>query len=411
MRNPLPRVLAIVPSFYPSTVVGVVKPLQRLHQQGRIHLDITLQYFTTHRAIAAADVVVMCGEALPPTGRILQSIAELRRPFVFELDDNRLEIPSDIPGLDYARDPAQRALIIECLRLADVVRVYSTSLRDLVQPYNANVVVVDGPLDWSAITPRPLLPGPRPVRVVYATSRLQDRIGLMVIDPLLKVLDRFPHVEVTVWGATLDRLAHHPRVRHKRLVRNYDRFLRQFNNQHFDIGLAPLPNDPFHRCKSNNKFREYAACGVAGIYSDTPVYSTSVVNGETGLLVPDDPAAWFEGMAVLIEDETGRRQIADRAQAYAREHYNDSVTGAAWLTIFSEVTARRVTRTANLPFKPLVAASQAGNGGSGLVAKLVKGLANSGRRATVRRCFDYGSSIAQILSWRLRRNAVPAHAR
>ena len=411
MRNTLPRVLAIVPSFYPSTVVGVVKPLQRLHQQGRIHLDITLQYFATRRAIAAADVVVMCGEALPPTRRILQSIAELQRPFVFELDDNRLEIPSDIPGLDYARDPAQRALIIECLRLADVVRVYSTSLRDLVQPYNANVVVVDGPLDWSAITPRPLLPGPRPARLVYATSRLQDRIGLMVIDPLRKVLDRFPRVEVTVWGATLDRLADHPRVRHKRLVRNYDRFLRQFNNQHFDIGLAPLPNDLFHRCKSNNKFREYAACGVAGIYSDMPVYNTSVVHGATGLLVPDDPAAWFEAMAVLIEDETRRRQIGDRAQAYAREHYNDSVTGAAWITIFSEVTSRRVTRTENLPFTPQVAASQAGNGGSGLVAKLIRGLASSERRATVRRCFDYGSSIAQILSWRLRRNAVPAHAR
>jgi glycosyltransferase involved in cell wall biosynthesis len=410
LHNTLPRVLAIVPSFYPSTVVGVVKPLQRLHQQGGIHLDITLQYFATHRAIAAADVVVMCGEALPPTRRILQSIAELQRPFVFELDDNRLEIPSDIPGLDYARDPAQRALIIECLRLADVVRVYSTSLRDLVQPYNANVVVVDGPLDWSAITPRPLLTGPRPVRVVYATSRLQDRIGLMVIDPLLKVLDRFPDVEVTVWGATLDRLAHHPRVRHKRLVRNYDRFLRQFNNQHFDVGLAPLPNDLFHRCKSNNKFREYAACGIAGIYSDTPVYSTSVVNGATGLLVPDDSTAWFEAMAVLIEDDTGRRQIGDRAQAYAREHYNDAVTGTAWLTIFSEVTSRPITRTASLPFKPLVTASQAGNGGSGLVAKLVRGLA-SGPRATVRRCFDYGSSIAQILSWRLRRNAVPAHAR
>ena len=138
---------------------------QRLHQQGRIHLDITLQYFATRRAIAAADVVVMCGEALPPTRRILQSIAELQRPFVFELDDNRLEIPSDIPGLDYARDPAQRALIIECLRLADVVRVYSTSLRDLVQPYNANVVVVDGPTGLECHHAEAAAAGPAPGEV------------------------------------------------------------------------------------------------------------------------------------------------------------------------------------------------------------------------------------------------------
>jgi glycosyltransferase involved in cell wall biosynthesis len=396
-------VLAIVPTFYPSTIVGVVKPLQQLHQQRRIHLEITLQYFVTARAIAAADVVVMCGEALPPTRRILGWIADLRRPLVYELDDNRLHVPESIPGLDYARDPVQRALIIDCVQAADVVRVYSPCLKDLLEPYSSNVVLVDGPVDWDLVEAAPPGRPAGPIKLVYATSRRLDRIGALLVDPIRAVLDRFSNVELTLWGSMLPDLAAHPRVRHRGFVRNYDRFFRQFSGEHFDIGLAPLPDDVFHRCKSNNKFREYAACAVAGIYSDMPVYNTCAVDGSTGLLVADRPSAWFDAMARLITDDATRRQIGDRAQAYAREHYNERVTGAAWMSIFSSVRARPQMADGAGPAESSQPAPTARRA-SEITPKLL-GMFRNGPGATWRRIGDYTSSVAQIVSWRLRRSA------
>ncbi|HYE87912.1 MAG TPA: glycosyltransferase [Vicinamibacterales bacterium] len=390
------RVLAIVPSFYPSTVVGVVKPLQRLHQQGRIALDLSIQYLVRRRSIAAADVIVMCGEALPPTRRILQWIADVGRPLVYELDDNRLEVPTDIPGLQYALNAVQQQSIIECLQMAAVVRVYSPYLQDLVRPYNPAVMLVDGPLDWNLVDASSVSPRPT-IKTVYATSRLQDTLGLALVEPLTSILDRYAHVELTVWGGTLSALANHPRVRHRRFVRNYDRFFRQFSREHFDIGLAPLPDDDFHRGKSNNKFREYAACGIAGIYSNTPVYNTSVLDGETGLLVGDDPRAWSDAMIRLIEDAPLRRSIGDRARRFARQHYNDEVTGDAWMAALS---ASRAGTARPRPERPPAAATASAS----LFAKLVNTVMHNGTAATVRRLGDHASSIAQILSWRLRRS-------
>ena len=130
-----PRVLAILPGFYPSTIIGVSKPLQRLHMQGAITLDLTLQALVNRATIARADVVVLCGEAHPRCSQILDWIRETGRPLVYELDDNRLEIPQEIPGLDYARDPAQRALVLACIQQADVVRVYCRAREPVQQRF------------------------------------------------------------------------------------------------------------------------------------------------------------------------------------------------------------------------------------------------------------------------------------
>jgi hypothetical protein len=152
-------------------------------------------------------------------------------------------------------------------------------------------------------------------------------------------------VESHFWGFKPPGLRSLPAAFYHPPIPQYERFLRDFSSSGFQIGLAPLSDTPFCRCKTNNKFREYGASRIAGVYSNVEPYASCVREGETGLLVANDPGAWYQAMRRLIE----QRELRERIQAAARKHVEEHYSQDRFVELFWEQLQRARHRAAGAP--------------------------------------------------------------
>jgi glycosyltransferase involved in cell wall biosynthesis len=341
MSASLPRVVAILPRLSPSAWINIIKPLVALHEAGRIRAWVTLESLTKPRDIDRADVIVFSRNVNPDRAGLLCAAVARGVPVIYDLDDNFFEIPPDSAVGRACAQPRHLAMLREYLASASLIRVYSRPLLGRAAELNANVKLVSGAVDLAQVRTPPAMirkmdlrvrlpkdatnsevhPTDGRVKIVYATSRLDDPLAAIFLPALRRLMDEYAgRIEVHFWGPQPPRDL--PGVRHHAVIHNYDRYLRRFSAAGFDIGLAPLVDDVFHRSKANTKFREYGACRIAGVYSDVDIYSDCVRHGETGLLVANSSDASYHAMRRLIDDIDLRRKIQRQARASVEANYS-----------------------------------------------------------------------------------------
>ncbi len=88
--------------------------------------------------------------------------------------------------------------------------------------------------------------------------------------------------------------------------------------QAMDIGIMPLPDEPWARGKSGYKLVQYMACGLPVVASPVGVNASIVADGESGLLATDIDQ-WRAALTRLIDDSALRAAFgaAGRGRAVA----------------------------------------------------------------------------------------------
>ncbi len=90
--------------------------------------------------------------------------------------------------------------------------------------------------------------------------------------------------------------------------------------QNFDIGVMPLPDEPFERGKCGYKLIQYMACGKPVVASPVGVNSEIVRDGTNGFLAADH-RSWLEALTRLTSDGRLRRKMGQDGRVAVEERY------------------------------------------------------------------------------------------
>jgi len=108
----------------------------------------------------------------------------------------------------------------------------------------------------------------------------------------------------------------------------------------FDIGLAPLVDNPFNRAKSSIKALQTWALAAPCVASPLDPYIDVIEDGVTGFM-PDDnsPEAWLESLSKLVLDPALRKQmgLAGRKELY--EKHDIRQNAVHWARTFDAIMA------------------------------------------------------------------------
>ena len=84
----------------------------------------------------------------------------------------------------------------------------------------------------------------------------------------------------------------------------------------FDIGLTPLRDRQFNRCKSNVKYLEYSAMKIPTIASPVEPYKNNIG------LFSKSKEDWINNLEELINNKELRLQLGQSAYTDIKENYN-----------------------------------------------------------------------------------------
>lgn len=304
----------------------------------------------TPEALREGGLVVLSRTASPASLPMLDWMRMHGMPYVYYIDDNFWELKGDSRIAQFYQSAPVRRTLDRSIGGASHVVVNAPRLGEYIKERypSARITQLNAPFDFSLIDnlPTPTKPA-NEVRVGFAGSITRADDFIEILPALKRVLDTFAHVTLVFFGYCPPELIGMDRVTFVPHVASYSDFIKMKASYGLDIGLAPMADLAANLYKTNNKYREYGAMRIAGIYTNTSPYKESVTNGLTGMLVDHSADAWYLALEKLIVDTAFRRQIAEAAYTDVRAHYAQDVVAKQWrdflLRVASELRSAEVS--------------------------------------------------------------------
>lgn len=324
------RVLLIYRAMIPSIRLCGHCQLEWLAGEGELEYR-AVQVFKVRAAdLDWADVVVLGRLDSWYEHQLAKKAHASGRYLMYIIDDDLLNVPPEISSAPHYTSERVRRNIRGMMALSDAIISPSPVLLGKYAAGGKAAIQIEEP----AIAPAPYAPhDPNgPVKIGFAGSI--DRTGdaeRILADALLSIKRAYgERVEFEFFGA-IPSFAGALGARCIPYCDSYDEYKATLNRLAWDIGLAPMPDTPFHACKHYNKFVEYAAAGIVGVYSDVMPYARLRGRSYAPMLCANDPKAWADALSGLIESSE-REQMRRRLCALCEGPFSVRETARSLLS-------------------------------------------------------------------------------
>jgi glycosyltransferase involved in cell wall biosynthesis len=279
------------------------------------------------------DIVFIYREALMVNSGIIEALlARSGARLVFDFDDAIwLQGVSDAnAGLAWLR--AGPSKIPRVLRRMDLVLAGNQYLADYARQFTANVHVAPTTLDTDTHAPRPGRPHDG-VCIGWSGSFSTTPY----FDGLKPVLRR---VKQRFGDAVYFKLIGDPSYRCRELGVEgvaWSEASEVEETAELDIGLMPLPDDPWTRGKCGFKALLYMSMAIPAVVSPVGVNADIVEDGVNGLVARDDDG-WVDALSQLVSSPDLRAELGRRGRQTVVERYSLQSQKRRYLALFDALT-------------------------------------------------------------------------
>lgn len=226
----------------------------------------------------------------------------------------------------------------DMLMLSDMVTTTSEHLASLIYPHNKNVRILPNAMDFDRWKVKYTHKNTSSrIRIGWAGSLTHTEDLKLAVPALKRIMNEFPQVELVLVGDMRMRamFSDTPRVE-VMLGVPMEAWPHKLHGLRLDIGIAPLLNNEFNKCKSNIKWQEYTVAGIPGVYSPT-VYRHGYFEEKKMGLVADNSDGWYINLRNLIICPYLREEIVESASVFLERQYNLEYTAKNWVEAYTSL--------------------------------------------------------------------------
>ncbi len=368
--NPPLRILCFQPEHPDaSKYIRVLEPMGVLRKRGHTILSVEKllaahgQEMTPEKLVDQCDIFLISNvDISPPRFEVFERMVahcnETKKLIIYDFDDYYNEIPDSNP---HVRNCPEWNYFVKLIGMAHVLTVTGRELQQVLSEHHPRIFVLPNMIDFEIYKPRPRHSQKLRIGWTAGITHLSD---FPIVASVIRKLQQKHHFEFILFGLFPDFLEfisnaemiakysiqpeelqdsyHRAQVefmKHAEGIEcalvpavSYADFPAYLTNLDLDIGICPIRDARWNRCRSGVKFYQYAATKTATIASNVYPYSDEPV-----VLAENTEESWTEKLESLILDPVFRGHTTKLQFEYVFKNRNLNRNGLAWEILYQEL--------------------------------------------------------------------------